>query len=329
MKTILGGQDTLEPSTPMNHIDRDAFYRELTLSASGFTNPALQTQIRSASIAIIGLGGVGSPVARELARAGFERITILDPDSVEIGNISKQNYTFDQVGQNKALATADNLRRTNPFVQLKVFPDGLTISNLREVVAGSRIIFDAIDIERLDLIWELHKEAALQRKPVIIGYDLAGTAMLVTEKYDKEVRKPLGGTLNEDQVSQFNQVRKAYLDERISKKLFLDFVYDLFTGPVNPLHVPIEQFQEILSRHPEETKSYQLGTTSSVLGSLTVEVIKRMLENKDIRRTVHVDMPSLIREKNPSFFHKAGLMIRTFFKLRSKGRQVRRDLGLQ
>lgn len=63
------------------------------------------------SIAIIGIGGIGSPTAYLLAKMGFKNITIIDPDTVELHNVSTQMYGLEDVGHTKVGALSKNIKR--------------------------------------------------------------------------------------------------------------------------------------------------------------------------------------------------------------------------
>lgn len=71
-------------------------------------------------VLIAGLGSVGSWLAEELARAGVEHFTLLDPDVVEEPNLSRTIYEAAHRGLPKPDATADVLHRINPGVDVEV-----------------------------------------------------------------------------------------------------------------------------------------------------------------------------------------------------------------
>ena len=69
---------------------------------------ALQEKLEKATVAICGLGGLGSHVAVLLARAGVGKLILIDYDRVELTNLHRQQYKVSQVGKYKAEALEEN-----------------------------------------------------------------------------------------------------------------------------------------------------------------------------------------------------------------------------
>ena len=68
-----------------------------------------QEKNENAKVVIIGGGGLGSIVAMNLARMGIGHIVVCDGDTVELSNLNRQRFYAGQIGDNKAMALADNL----------------------------------------------------------------------------------------------------------------------------------------------------------------------------------------------------------------------------
>ncbi|MBN2016071.1 ThiF family adenylyltransferase [Candidatus Dojkabacteria bacterium] len=306
----------------------DEFYAELTASAEKFIPEEVQERLRDARIIVAGCGSIGNPIAMMAVRQGAENVSVLDPDKVEVGNLSRQEYEFHQEGKNKAQMTALNMRLVNPHASKKIrsYPEGLTIENAEGLIREADIVIDAVDIRALDVIYELHRQASIHRKPVIVGYDLAGTAMLAIYRYDIEDLEPLGGELGEEKIKEFKTVRAEFEAGRITEGAFLDYIYDAFTGPINPLKVPVEQLREILERGPDDTRTYQVGTTSRTLSALAVEAMRRILGGEDVKSVVVVDVPSQVRRKNPRIWSKLGLLARVLPVINARGKSVQGTL---
>ena len=72
-------------------------------------------RIRSAHVAVVGIGGVGSWAAEALARSGVAQITLIDLDHVAESNINRQIHALtDTVGQAKVLAMCDRIAQIHP-----------------------------------------------------------------------------------------------------------------------------------------------------------------------------------------------------------------------
>lgn len=108
--------------------------------------PEAQQRLRGAHVAVIGAGGLGSPVLLYLAGAGIGRITVIDADVVEQSNLHRQVIHQDQnVGQAKAQSARDAMLALNPTVAVDVVNDRLTWDNAMSLLAGADIIVDGTD----------------------------------------------------------------------------------------------------------------------------------------------------------------------------------------
>lgn len=92
------------------------YSRHLLLDAIGIDG---QQRLLDAHALVIGAGGLGSPVALYLASAGVGRLTIVDADVVDLGNLQRQiAHTLARVGQAKVASAAAAIAAINPDVQV-------------------------------------------------------------------------------------------------------------------------------------------------------------------------------------------------------------------
>jgi len=108
--------------------------------------PPVFYEIKNAVIGIAGLGGLGSNVAVALARLGAGKLIIADFDIVEEGNLTRQQYFIDQIGQPKVNATVENLGRINPDTQIETHRVRLTPQNIPQIFAEADIIAECFDL---------------------------------------------------------------------------------------------------------------------------------------------------------------------------------------
>lgn len=81
-------------------------------------------KLRKSHVLVVGLGGVGAYAAEMIARAGVERMTIVDTDTVSVSNINRQLVALHStVGLPKAEILAARLRDINPDIQLTVIQE--------------------------------------------------------------------------------------------------------------------------------------------------------------------------------------------------------------
>jgi len=105
-------------------------------------------QLCSATVAVIGLGGVGAYAAEMLVRAGVTRLVLLDSDSVSISNKNRQLLAMDStIGKPKTEVMAARLRDINPKVELTLISEYLTEENVPQLLGPYKLdyLVDAID----------------------------------------------------------------------------------------------------------------------------------------------------------------------------------------
>lgn len=105
----------------------------------------LHEKLDRATVAVCGLGGLGSNIAIALARAGVGHLILIDFDTVDITNLHRQQYKANQIGQHKADALADNLQEIHPYVRLTKFYGRIDDDSLEEALWGADIVCEAFD----------------------------------------------------------------------------------------------------------------------------------------------------------------------------------------
>ena len=105
----------------------------------------LQQAFSSATVAICGLGGLGSNIAISLARAGLGKLILIDFDRVDITNLHRQQYKATQIGMYKTEALADNLREIAPYIEFETYTERITEDNAITLLKGADIICEAFD----------------------------------------------------------------------------------------------------------------------------------------------------------------------------------------
>lgn len=118
--------------------------------------PAAMEKLQNVSLAVFGVGGVGSYAVEALARAGVGRLTLIDYDDVCLTNINRQIHALEcTIGRPKVMVMAERCREINPEIQvepLKKFYEASLSSELLD--CGYDYVLDCIDTitAKLDLI---------------------------------------------------------------------------------------------------------------------------------------------------------------------------------
>jgi sulfur carrier protein ThiS adenylyltransferase len=105
----------------------------------------IQNIFESATVAICGLGGLGSNIAFALARAGIGKLILIDFDSVDITNLHRQQYKANQIGISKTQALRENLLEIAPYVTIETHSVRISENNAEELLEEADIICEAFD----------------------------------------------------------------------------------------------------------------------------------------------------------------------------------------
>ena len=105
----------------------------------------LHEKFSSATVAVCGLGGLGSNIAVSLARAGVGKLILIDFDRVDISNLNRQQYKAAQIGMPKTEALRDNLFAIAPFLKADLHTVRMTEENAVRLVREADVVCEAFD----------------------------------------------------------------------------------------------------------------------------------------------------------------------------------------
>lgn len=119
--------------------------KELSAALAARCPKQLQEKLHNSTIAVCGLGGLGSNIAISLARAGVGRLILIDFDRVDISNLHRQQYKASQIGMYKTDALAENLFEISPYLNITLHTVKITEENLTMLLSDADIICEAFD----------------------------------------------------------------------------------------------------------------------------------------------------------------------------------------
>jgi len=221
-------------------------------------------RLHSATVAVVGLGGIGSWTAESLGRSGIGHLVLIDLDDLCISSTSRQLHALSSnVGDMKTQVLADRLKDLSPNIQVTIINDFIMQDTVEEVVSqlhdlNVNMVVDAIDgIDEKASLW---KACAQHDIPVLSCGSAAGRCDPTKIVYSSE---PKGDKLLE---STFQLVQKQSTDA--GQKWCIPCVY-----------IPAD-FQE--TSH-EEGSSFRasdgaLGTASFVSGSMGLTAAAKVVE---------------------------------------------------
>src|SRR5262245_60548813 len=105
-----------------------------------------QKRLKSASVLLIGAGGLGSPLGLYLAAAGVGRIGLVDFDVVDFSNLQRQVlHGTPDVGKPKLVSAKERLGAINPEVKLDLYESRITRANALDLIRPYDIVIDGTD----------------------------------------------------------------------------------------------------------------------------------------------------------------------------------------
>jgi adenylyltransferase/sulfurtransferase len=127
-----------------------------------------QKKLKAAKVLIVGLGGLGTPLAQYLAAAGVGTIGLVDFDEVESSNLQRQviHGTRD-VGRPKVASARDSIKAINPLVKVETYNLLLTAENALDIIGEYDVVADATDNYKARYL--VNDACVLLGKPDVFG----------------------------------------------------------------------------------------------------------------------------------------------------------------
>jgi len=121
----------------------ERYSRQIVLDDIGYEG---QSRIKAGGVSVLGLGGLGSPIALQLAAMGVGFLRVVDRDVVELSNIHRQSlYTTEDLGYPKAEVAERRLKALNPRLEVEALTASINEDSVGELVRGVDIVLDGLD----------------------------------------------------------------------------------------------------------------------------------------------------------------------------------------
>ncbi|OGD57148.1 hypothetical protein A2V71_01805 [Candidatus Berkelbacteria bacterium RBG_13_40_8] len=209
----------------MNKLDKASFHTEHHSRNMGLLTEEEQKKIDEKTLLIAGCG-VGSLVAINAARLGFEKFVLVDGDKVELSNINRQGFSSHDVGKFKVNALAKRIKQINPHAEIKKYPIFVDIKNAARLVHKADIIFDTIDPDAAQAVIAMHRAAQKEHKTIIQPTDIgwgASVQIFTPESisYEKMIglnpSTPVEKVSNEEAFTKFIQYFMQHMPTYVQK----------------------------------------------------------------------------------------------------------------
>ncbi|MDM1294230.1 ThiF family adenylyltransferase [Sphingobacterium sp. N143] len=174
---------------------------------------------------LIGGCGIGSYIAECLLRMGFENLTIIDGDTVELSNLNRQNYLQKDIGIKKVIAIKERLMAINPDANVVIYPEFIDRKNLYELDLQHKVAINALDFSS-DIPFLFDAYMAQKGIPVIHPYNLGWAGFLTVITPESRNLQQLS---KEHQVFEMN-VGKFIVDSLKAKHIETRWLEDFLTA---------------------------------------------------------------------------------------------------
>ena len=145
--------------------DEYTYSRQIVLADIGYDG---QLALRNAKVCLIGIGGLGSPIALKLVGMGVGTLRFVDRDIVSRTDLHRQYlYDADAVGQPKVEVALKRLSSLNPDVKLEPVAEALTSLNAEELIDGMDIVIDGLD--RIETRYIVNRTCYRLKIPYVYG----------------------------------------------------------------------------------------------------------------------------------------------------------------
>jgi len=151
----------------LTRTEKERYQRQLSIEGIGEGG---QSKIKHATVAIVGVGGLGSPVCMYLAAAGIGQLIIVDDQTVEASNLNRQILHWQEDARTSRLkvdSAADKLMAMNPDLKVRKHLERIASDNIQLLLDDADILVDCTDNFETRMI--MNDYAIRANKPFVHG----------------------------------------------------------------------------------------------------------------------------------------------------------------
>ncbi len=255
-------------NTAVHMVSEDMYFELRTARNRELISAGDQQKYRAVKIGIAGLS-VGSGILHALVISGGpQHIRLADFDVIEVTNLNRIQASLLDIGATKTDVAARQVWELDPFADLRLYPNGVTIENLGEFINGLDFFIDEMD--SLDLKLKARLICKEKKIPVLMCTDNGDTAILDVERYD----------LDPDQKPFFGNAGDLTMADLADRKKWLAYS----TQIIDPMLMTSELQESILKIHAKELAGIpQLGTTAGMAGAAISYAIRRITTGHNLQ----------------------------------------------
>ena len=221
--------------------------------------------------ATIGIGGlsVGSSVALAIALGGGgKKMKLADMDHLALSNTNRVLAGADRLGMLKVEMAARTIYEINPYAEIELYPEGLTLENIGGFFEGLDIVIDELD--NIAIKYLIREQAKKHRIAVVMAADNGDNAVVDIERYDIDPQpKFFHGRMGEVSYEMLSKLDKFGIGKIITKHV----------GPENVT----ERMQKSLTEMGKTIVSWpQLGGAALVNGAAVAYCVRKILNGQPL-----------------------------------------------
>lgn len=200
----------------MNIPPEPEFQKERTSRNRNLITEKEQEKFYNATIGIAGLS-VGSSIATAIVlTGGGKHMRLADHDTLELSNMNRIVASVDDLGKPKIDIAAKTLRGMNPFIDLQLFPEGLTEDNLERFITGLDVMIDEVD--NMAIKYRIREYCKKLRIPIVMAADNGDRAVIDVERYDLDPQPEFfHGKLGTVTYEEFQNLDRRGIGQMITK----------------------------------------------------------------------------------------------------------------
>jgi molybdopterin/thiamine biosynthesis adenylyltransferase len=227
------------------------------------------------------------------------QIKVADPKDAHLANAQRVNWSYSNIGENKAIVTAEQLHEIDPFLSISVYPGGVHEENINDFIGGNKSIGEPkpdIVIEETDdpeKKIDIRKVARKYRVPVLMVTDAGSIVQMDIRRFDLDPNLSLAVGITDEELY---AARNKALKDPGNRQKFFDFAFtmigtDCLWGEFEMI-ARKESFEPLFGSIP------QLGSTASVAGGWAAEAVCRMVLGYSLpeRRSINLQTGEVAQE---------------------------------
>jgi adenylyltransferase/sulfurtransferase len=152
------------------------YSRQIVMAEMGYNT---QLKLKNSKVCLLGVGGLGSPAAMQLAAMGVGYLRIVDRDIVELTNLHRQHiYGINDKGFPKVEAATKRFQQLNPFIKIEPLPISVNEFTVKDLIRDMDVVVDGLDSMKARYV--VNRACIKYRVPYVFGAAISTTGNLST-----------------------------------------------------------------------------------------------------------------------------------------------------